>query len=127
WLEYVASSGDPEDVWLERLNLKQVEIENYSAGRSIDWYNRVFRNGLQQDYNVSISNSTDAVSYYWSLGTMDNEGIIEGDKFRTIRSRVNLDVNVTDYLAVGLNSQFSDRDESQVPVAWTQMVNVSPW
>src|SRR5690606_3088399 len=81
----------------------------------------------RQDYTVSLSNSKDDVSYYWSLGHQDNEGIIVGDKYSVLRSRLNLESKLTNYLSVGLNTQFSNRDESQVPVAWTQMVNVSPW
>lgn len=127
WLAYDPSGGDPVEVWLQRLNMKQVEIDNYKAGRSIDWYDRVFQTGPRQDYTASLSNSKEDVSYYWSLGYQDNKGIIVGDKYSVLRSRLNLENKLTDYLTVGLNTQFSNRDESQVPVAWTQMVNVSPW
>src|SRR5690606_9984311 len=113
WLAFDASSGDPVEVWLQRLNMKQVEIENYKAGRSIDWYDRVFQSGARQDYTVSLSNSKDDVSYYWSLGHQDNEGIIVGDKYSVLRSRLNLESKLTNYLSVGLNTQFSNRDESQ--------------
>lgn len=127
WLAYDASSGDPVEVWLQRLNMKQVEIENYQAGRSIDWYDRVFQNGPRQDYTASVSNTNEDVSYYWSLGYQDNKGIIVDDRYSVFRSRLNLESKLTNYLSVGVNAQFSNRDESQVPVAWTQMVNVSPW
>jgi hypothetical protein len=30
-------------------------------------------------------------------------------------------------MSVGINMQFADRDESQVPVSWTQMINASPY
>src|SRR5690606_36451377 len=73
WLAYDASGGDPVEVWLQRLNMKQVEIENYKAGRSIDWYDRVFQTGPRQDYTASLSNSKDDVSYYWSLGYQDSK------------------------------------------------------
>src|SRR4030042_3635283 len=127
WLAYDNSSGDPLVVWLNRLNFRQVELENYLAGKSINWYDKVFQNGLQQDYNISISNSADKVSYYWSLGYQDNEGIIVGDEYSVIRSRLNLEATVTDFLHVGLNTQFSYRDESSVPVTWTEMVRCTPW
>ena len=127
WLAYDASSGDPVTVWLERLNLQKIEISNYKAGKSIDWYDEVFQNGLQQDYNLSISNKKNDVSYYWSIGYTNKEGVVVDDKFSTIRSRLNLEAKLTKFLKVGVNTQFSDRDESQVPVSWAQMINVSPW
>ncbi|MFT3948404.1 MAG: SusC/RagA family TonB-linked outer membrane protein [Agriterribacter sp.] len=127
WLAYDASSGDPVTVWLGRLGLRPIEVTNYKAGKSINWYDEVFRNGLQQDYNLNISNKKNDVSYYWSVGYTNKEGVIVGDKFSTIRSRLNLEAKLTSFLKIGLNTQFSDRDESQVPVSWGQMINVSPW
>lgn len=125
WLD--GAAGEPTDVWLQRLALNPIEIDNYHAGKTVDWYDMVFQNGLRQDYNVSLSGSTPGVSYYMSLGYLDNEGIVVGDEFQTIRSRLNLEGKVNDFLTVGLNSQFADRDESQVPAAWERMVNNSPW
>lgn len=127
WLGYDASSGDPVTVWLGRLNLQPIEVDNYKAGKSINWYDKVFHNGLQQDYNLSISNKKNDVSYYWSIGYMNKNGMIVDDKFSAIRSRLNLEAKLTRFLKVGVNTQFSDRDESQVPVSWGQMINVSPW
>jgi TonB-linked SusC/RagA family outer membrane protein len=127
WLAYDNSSGDPVTVWLQRLNFQPIEITNYKAGKSIDWYDKVFQTGLQQDYNVSISDKKKDLSYYWSLGYEDNDGIIVGDGFKTVRSRLNLQSKITKFLEVGLNTQFSIRDESQIPVSWSQMLNDSPW
>jgi len=127
WLAYDSSGGNPVTVWLQRLNFKQVEIDNYLAGKSVDWYDMMFQNGYQQDHNISLSNRKEDVSYYWSLGYQKNEGIIKGDEYSTIRSRLNLEGDVTDFITVGLNTQFSYRDESQVPVDWPQMTMISPW
>jgi TonB-linked SusC/RagA family outer membrane protein len=127
WMAYDASSGDPTDVWLNRLNLNQVEIDNYKAGKSIDWTKKVFQTGLQQDYTVSVAGKKDDLTYYMSLGYLDNKGIIVGDRFKTFRTRLNLEDQITPFLKVGINTQFSNRDESYVPVNWSYMVNVSPW
>lgn len=127
WLSYDNSDGDPVRVWLQRLNFQSVEIGNYMNGQSIDWYDRVFQTGLRQDHTLSLSGKKDEISYYWSIGYLDNQGIVVGDKYNTLRTRLNLEGNVTDFLTVGMNTQFADRDESQVPVSWGQMVRVSPW
>lgn len=127
WLAYDASSGDPVSVWLRRLNMQAVEIENYKNGKNINWYDKVFRTGLRQDYTVSLSGGRDEYSYYWSLGYMNNEGIVTGDQYNTVRSRLNMEGKVTRFLTVGMNTQFSVRDESAMPVEWAQMETVSPW
>lgn len=113
--------------WLSRLDLKIPEIENYMAGNITDWSDQVFQTGLQQDYTASISNRTDNMSYYWSLGYADREGIITGEKFTTYRTRLNLESKVTNFLTIGINSGFSSRDEGDLSCDWEQMSRISPY
>ena len=120
-------AGDSIDIWLDRLGLRPIEIANYKAGKTVDWYNLMFQRALRQDHTVSLSGKKDEVSYYMSLGYTNNEGIIIGDNYKTFRTRLNLEGKVASFITAGINMQFSDRDESQVPVNWGQMVNASPF
>ncbi|MBD0285043.1 MAG: SusC/RagA family TonB-linked outer membrane protein, partial [Flavisolibacter sp.] len=125
WLD--GRTGDPVDIWLDRLGLRTIEIKNYKAGKTINWYDLMFQKGFRQDHTVSLSGKKDEVSYYMSVGYTNNEGVIVGDKFKTLRTRLNLEGKVAKFLTTGINLQFADRDESQVPVNWGQMVNASPY
>ncbi|HRP32835.1 MAG TPA: SusC/RagA family TonB-linked outer membrane protein [Agriterribacter sp.] len=127
WQAYDNSTTDPVITWLQRLNLQPVEVANYNKGQSIDWYDMVFRNGIRQDYNVSLSGRKEGINYYWSLGYMNNEGVVDLDDYSVVRSRLNVDAKVTNFLSVGTNTQFSIRDESAVPVDWTLITSNSPW
>lgn len=129
WLAYDNSNptADPVTVWLQRLNLQPVEIANYKAGRNLNWYDMMFHNGRRQDYNISLSGRQDRISYYWSMGYMKNEGVVVGDDYNVVRTRINIDAKVTDFLSVGTNTQFSVRDESAVPVDWALITSNSPW
>ena len=127
WLAFDGSAGDPTTVWLQRLGLQSVEIQNYKEGRSVDWYSKIYQKALRQDHTVSLSGKNDKVSYYMSLGYLSNEGILVGDKYSTVRARVNLEGKVNKFLTVGINTQFADRDESQVPVDYNLAPNLSPW
>lgn len=113
--------------WLARLDFKSPEIDNYMAGNITAWDDLVFQTGLQQNYTASISNRTDNVSYYWSLGYSDQEGIVTGDQFSNFRTRLNLESKVTDFLTVGLNSSFATRDETAYAADWGQMIRISPF
>ena len=121
------STGELLDIWLPRLGLLPVEVKNYKANTPTNWKDLVFQTGLRQDHNLSLSGKKDEVTYYWSVGYNSNEGVIVGDKFSTIRSRLNLDAKVTDWLNVGINTQFANRDESNINADWSQMVWSSPW
>ncbi len=130
WLAYdpgTSPNADPVTVWLQRLNLQPVEIKNYKEGHSIDWYDMMFQNGFRQDYNVSLSGRKDGLNYYWSLGYMNNDGIVKGDNYNVVRTRINLEAKVAKFLSVGTSTQFSVRDESAVPVDWTLITSNSPW
>lgn len=121
------AQADNTDEWLARLRFFTIEADNYLAGKSIDWYDKVMRSGLRQNYDISISGGLDKFSYYWSIGYTDNEGIILGDEYSTLRSRLNLDLKVTDWLNVGLNSQLATKDESAVSADLAKMFINSPY
>lgn len=128
WLNYNNNpNSDITKEWLNRLLFYPAEVENYLAGTGVDWYDEVMQKGFRQNYDISISGGSDKVKYYWSLGYTNNEGIIVGDEFSTIRSRLNLDAEVTDWLTVGVNTQFANRDESDVAANVEQMLISSPF
>ncbi len=120
-------TGDLTDIWLSRIGLLPIEIANYKAGKTVDWAKMVFQNGLRQDHNISLSGKKDEVTYYASLGYNKNEGIIVGDEYTAVRGRLNLDANITNWLSVGLHTQFANRDESNVNANWGIIVNDSPF
>ena len=110
WMD--GNTGDPESIWLSRLGLGSIEIANYKAGRYVNWEDEVYKNGLMQDYNVSISGKKDKISYYWSLNYTDNEGIVLGDWYKSYRSRLKFDFDVTKWLTVGVNATFTENDNA---------------
>lgn len=128
WLAYHGTT-EPNmvDAWLAGIRLTGIESENYKAGNIMDWEDVIFHNGVRQDYNISLSGKRNDFTYYWSLGYMENEALTKGDQFSTIRSRVNLEGQAAKFLRVGLNTQFSYRDESSVPASSGEYRGLSPY
>ncbi len=118
WKAYSGSSAatDLDAVWLTRLGFSPIEVTNFKNGTTRDWTNDIIQTGLQQDYNAAISGASEATNYYFSMGYTDNEGIVYNERFKVLRSRINLEVKVTDWLKVGTNTQFAIRDQSQQSV-----------
>jgi TonB-linked SusC/RagA family outer membrane protein len=120
WQNYDASfASDPLDTWMNRLALREIEQKNYREGNTYDWYDAVIQPGLRQNYDVSLSGGTEKMKYYWSLGYTDNQGRMKGDQFKTIRTRINADTQVSEFLKIGVNAQFSNKDRSAIPVAFS--------
>jgi len=121
WLEAngIAGETDPSVIdaaWVDNFGFWEIEKENFNAGRVYDWQDFLFHTGVRQDYDVSISGRTERVSYYYSLGYSDRESVQIGDKFRTITSRLNLDVRAANFLNLGVNANFSYQNEGQEPI-----------
>jgi len=128
WMAYHSTTPDNlVDAWLSGIKLTGLEIENYKVGKNIDWEDHIFQNGPRQDYNISLSGKKEDFSYYWSLGYMDNKSLAIGDEFSTVRSRVSIEGKPAQFLKVGLNAQFSYRDESSVPVNDGQYKSLTPY
>ncbi len=130
--QWRSAGGNPQadnmQEWYTRMNLFPIEKEIAALGSDyyLDWMDLCFQNGLNQDYDLSMSGGTQDVRYYWSIGYLNNQGIIVGDKFSTIRSRLNLDGDITNWLKVGINSQFSLRDESTVEANLSYLGQMTP-
>ncbi len=76
-----------------------------------NWYNELFQsNNLRQEYNLSISGSTDKLTYFTSASYLDDSGIIENSGFRRVTTRVNVDYQAKKWLKVGTNMSYSHAD-----------------
>ena len=128
WRDYDNLSGTDEDVWLQRIGLVDTERENYFAGRTYDWYKNSFQTGVRQDYNASLSGSSEKFSYYWSLGYLNSTGVVKGNEYEAIRSNLKLDAKVTKFLDMGLNINFQNRTDGDFTVDWAnQVIRNSPY
>ncbi|MBW4888983.1 TonB-dependent receptor [Mucilaginibacter sp. HMF5004] len=68
-----------------------------------NWQDVIERKGLMQTNELSISGSTDAVSYYVSGGYQDQNGFITGLGYKQYTVRANVEVNLSKKLKVGVN------------------------
>lgn len=107
-------TGNPTEVWLNRLRMTNTEVDNYMAGRTVDWKDLTLRTALRQDYTVSIAGKKDEMSYYSSINYLKNESNNRGSDYSAIRARVNLENKVQEFLTYGVNAQFTNRDESSL-------------
>ncbi len=81
------------------------------AGANTDWQDLIFRTGGIQNYQLSISGGTDAVSYYLSGSYFDQKGVIINSNFNRFSITSNVDVKASERLKVGLNL-FAQRNSS---------------
>jgi TonB-dependent starch-binding outer membrane protein SusC len=132
WLQANGIPGetDPTKIasaWVDNFGFEQNEKENFLMGREFDWQDWLFHTGLRQDYNVSVSGRNPNVSYYWSLGYIDNESVQVGEEYTSLNSRLNLDITVTDFLSMGLNASFTYQNEGPQDIGSGGYRTASPY
>ncbi|WP_170864374.1 SusC/RagA family TonB-linked outer membrane protein [Fodinibius roseus] len=122
-----ATSGSPEEIWLGRIGLASNEIENFMNGKTIDWYDQVYQKGVRTNQNLSLSGREGGLNYYWSLGYTDNNGTVTGSRFKTVRTRLNVETEVADFIRVGIKSQYQNREEGYLSASADQVTYQSPF
>ena len=86
------------------------ELPNYQAGKTIDWIKEVTQQGVMQDHNLSVSGGSPDVKYYISGDYLKQKGVVKGYQYNRVSIRSNLDINVTNYLTVGMSSYFANNN-----------------
>ena len=131
WLDYdglVGTQANPTDIWLDRLEMSDVEKENYKAGNILDWKDIIFQTGLRTNNSISISGKTENVNYYGSLGYVNNKGILLYEENKTLRGRINLESKISDFLSAGVNLQvFTLNQPTNLPNHRSIYGNQSPY
>lgn len=71
-----------------------------------DW-SKQLRDGLRQEYNVSIKGGSDKFTYYVSGGFLGDQGLIKGSHFQRLNARTGLDYQVKKWLKIGTNMTYT--------------------
>ena len=79
-----------------------------------DWYDEIFKSNFRQEYNATVSGKTDRLSYYASVGYLNDSGIIKNSAFKRYSARASVDYQAKKWLRIGTNMSYSYAD-SQSP------------
>lgn len=76
-----------------------------------DWEDNLFNNRMRQEYVATMSGSADRTSYLFSLGYLDDGGIVIKTGFKRITARLNLEQKVNNWLKLGLNTNYAKTNQ----------------
>ena len=108
------------------------EQKNYSAtpdhrATIDDPYDMFRQSAYDLKANVSISNSSELASYYVSANMTDQKGVLLNDTYKNFSGRINIDTHLTDWLKIGVKSNYSIRDYSGSSPKMEQATHFSPY
>lgn len=102
---------------------KYLDANGTTPAADTDWFDETTRTGLVQNYNLSISGSTDKLSAFFSLGYYKNLGVIKYTDFERFSARVNTEFKpFKNVLTIGEHFTLNRTDEVQAPGGFLQNV-----
>ncbi len=93
-----AYEANPEGVFLIRPNLE-----------GTNWYDEITRTGFLQRHSLGFSGGGDNNRFYFGFGLQEQDGILLNNKFQRYTFRANSEFNLTPWLRIGENLQFTYR------------------
>ncbi|HEX2394974.1 MAG TPA: TonB-dependent receptor [Bacteroidales bacterium] len=83
--------------------------ELYQEG-GVDWFDMMLHNSTTQNYEISLSGGSEKTSFMFSLGYMDEEGLLKNDELNRYNGRLSIDHKLKDNLKVGAGFLYTYRD-----------------
>lgn len=75
---------------------------DYDGKRNlIDWQDQMYQTGFRQQYGISASGGTDKTQYNFSVGYLNNKGIIVNTNYDRLTSRASVKSKINDYIEFG--------------------------
>jgi TonB-dependent starch-binding outer membrane protein SusC len=74
-----------------------------------NWYEAITRNAPLMRHNLGFSGASENSRYYVGMGMQDQQGILKGNSFKRYDFRANSEFDVTKFLRIGENLQFTYR------------------
>ena len=76
-----------------------------------NWYDEIYRNGLVQEYDLSLTGGGENISYAFSSSYLNEEGVLLYTGFERFTFRSNVDGGLTDWFRMGQSLQASYRQQ----------------
>ena len=68
-----------------------------------NWSDYAYRNGVRQEYNLTVAAGTSKSSFYAAIGYLNNQGITQASDMQRMTARLKADYQAKNWLKVGAN------------------------
>ena len=117
---------NPYDVPLTELFTEDGKVRSDAKQRwSEDWLGSITNNAaLRQEYGVSLSGGRDNTQYMFSLGYLNEDGVLKTTNFERYSGRLNVDTQAKPWFAAGLNANFAKTSSNSSQTSSSATSNV---
>ncbi|WP_420579664.1 SusC/RagA family TonB-linked outer membrane protein [Reichenbachiella sp.] len=79
-----------------------------------DWQDEMFRNGIEQKYDLGISGGNEFANYNFSVGFFDKEGTIIATDYNRYNLRMNIDFKLSDRFTIGQTISYARSERNRL-------------
>lgn len=97
---------------------------NPASLHNVDWQNALYRQGLTQNYSLSIRGGSDKVQTASSIGYYNQKGIVQGSYFKRFTLGSNLDYEPNKWLKSSTSIKYS-RQDANTPFGTNNLLSLS--
>jgi TonB-linked SusC/RagA family outer membrane protein len=101
---------------------KYLDAAGTTPSSDTDWFDETTRTGLTQNYNLTVSGSSEKMSAFFSLGYYKNLGIIKYTDFERFSTRFNTEFKPLSIFTIGEHFTLNRTDEVQAPGGFLENV-----
>lgn len=88
------------------------ELEAVNNNQYIDYHDLLIHDGLLQDYQLGVTAGTEKTKAYFSLGFLDEKGILKQDWSNRYTGRINVDQIIGKSFKAGMQAQLTRYEQS---------------
>jgi len=93
---------------------------------STDWMGEVMRQGEVQNHEISVRGGTEKLKVLSSATYYNEKGLLKTQDYSRYSVRVNFDWDISDYVKIGGQTQFSHFDRNDGPNVYDGVKSISP-
>jgi TonB-linked SusC/RagA family outer membrane protein len=86
---------------LSEINGKSAFLDPTQFGEGTDWYRQILRNAFITNHQLSVSGGGEKNTYNFSIGYLNQDGIVEKNNFKRYTARLQNDFQVLKSLKIG--------------------------
>ncbi len=98
-----------------------------AQGGLTDWEEEIFDGGFIKNHSFAVRGGTKGTRYSFSLGFLDDEGVLLTDNFKKINASLKLDTKVNDQIKFGIRINPSITNQTRFPIGIHDALRQSPW
>lgn len=82
-----------------------------------NWADEAIKNGMRQEYNLTVQGGNDRSNHFLSLGYLNDEGIVKNSDFTRFSLRASGDYDVNRYLSINGNIAYSRGEQNSLAIS----------